>query len=376
MPAALCCASTVAGPSRTAAARTAAAPDGLDLAALTSYLTSAGVPLTGPLTGELISGGRSNLTYVVGDRRHNWVVRRPPRGRILAGAHDVGREYRVMAALAGTVVPVPAMVSLCADDTVLGVPFYVMERVDGTVLRSRDQVVALDRAQRARLGTALVDTLADLHDIDYEAVGLGRLGRPDGYLRRQVERWVKQYRQVRVRDLPHIEHIVATLRDGLPASGPASIVHGDFRLDNVIVDRAEPDRIAAVLDWEMATLGDPLADLATLAMFWDEPDRPYNPITAGLTAVAGFPRVADVIERYVARRELAVDDIDWYLVFAEFKLAVILEQIHARHVSGQTIGAGFDTIGDMVLVLLDSAAEKITRSPGLRRTTSGRKDER
>ena len=376
MPAALCCASTVAGRSRVAAARTdAAAPDGLNLVALAAYLTAAGVPLTGPLSGQLVSGGRSNLTYVVGDRRHNWVVRRPPEGRILPGAHDVGREYQVMAALAGTVVPVPAMVSFCADDTVLGVPFYVMERVDGTVLRSRDQVVALDQAQRVRLGTALVDTLADLHDIDYGAIGLGRLGRPDGYLRRQVERWVEQYGQVKIRELPHIEHIVATLRDGLPASGPASIVHGDYRLDNVMVERAEPDRIAAVLDWEMATLGDPLADLATLAMFWDEPGRPYNPITAGLTAVAGFPRVADVIERYVARRQLVVDDIDWYLVFAEFKLAVILEQIHARHVSGQTIGAGFDTIGDMVLVLLDSAMEEIARSSSLRRITARRKDE-
>jgi aminoglycoside phosphotransferase (APT) family kinase protein len=349
----------------------AAGPDGLDLPALATYLAGAGVPLAGPLTGELISGGRSNLTYAVGDGTRKWVVRRPPKGLVLSGAHDVGREFRVMAALAGTAVPVPAMVSFCADDSVLGVPFYVMERVDGTVLRARAQVMALDETQRAGLGTALVDTLADLHDVDYEAVGLGCLGRPDGYLQRQVERWAEQYRQIKARELPHIGHIVATLRATLPASGPASVVHGDYRLDNVIVERVGPPRIAAVLDWEMATLGDALADLATLVMFWDEPGRPYNPITAGLTAFAGFPSVADVIDRYVVRRELTVDDIDWYLVFSEFKLAVILEQIHARHAAGETIGDGFDAIGDMVPVLLDSAAEKIARSGRLRRATSG-----
>jgi aminoglycoside phosphotransferase (APT) family kinase protein len=341
-------------------------PDGLDLTALGAYLARSGVETVGPLAGELISGGRSNLTYLVSDGVRNWVLRRPPKGEILSGAHDVAREHRVMAALAATAVPVPTMVALAEDDTVLGVPFYVMDRIDGTVLRKPDMVAALTEPVRSRLGATLVDTLADLHDVDYDAIGLGDLGRPDGYLERQVDRWTKQYQKIKIRDLPHVDRVVAALRAARPESTLASIVHGDYRLDNVIVDAHDNTRIAGVLDWEMATLGDPLADLATLIMFWDEPGRPFNPITGGLMAFAGFPGADEVVERYVSRRSLIIDDVDWYLVFSEFKLAIILEQIHARHVAGHTVGDGFDDIGDMVIVLLGSAMDKIAASASLR----------
>jgi aminoglycoside phosphotransferase (APT) family kinase protein len=340
--------------------------DGLDLDALGRYLTDQQVALAGALSSELISGGRSNLTYLVTDGSSNWVLRRPPLGQILAGAHDVAREHRVMAALGSTNVPVPTMVALCEDDSVLGVPFYLMDRIDGTVLRTPELVAELPEPVRARLGDALITTLADLHDVDYEAIGLGNLGRPDGYLQRQVDRWTKQYQKIKIRELPHVDDIVATLRQSMPVSTLSSIVHGDYRIDNVIVAPDDAATIAGVLDWEMATLGDPLADLATLVMFWDEPGKPFNPITGGLTAFAGFPSGDEVIERYVSRRGLVVDDVDWYLVFSEFKLAIILEQIHARHAAGQTLGEGFDNIGEMVIVLLGSAMDKIAASASLK----------
>jgi aminoglycoside phosphotransferase (APT) family kinase protein len=342
------------------------AADGLDLHAVARYLIDAGTALDGPLRAELVSGGRSNLTYLVTDGAHDWVVRRPPMGEVLSGAHDVAREHRVMSALTATTVPVPKMVALCTDDAVIGVPFYIMDRIPGLVLRTTEQVQALAEPVRHSLGGRLVDTLADLHDVDYEAVGLGDLGRPDGYLQRQIDRWARQYEKIKIRELPNVPAIVSALRASRPASSLSSIVHGDYRLDNVIVDAADPARIAGVLDWEMATLGDPLADLATLVMFWDEPGRPFNPITGGLMAQPGFFGTDEVIERYVTRRGLDLDDIDWYVTFSQFKLAVILEQIHARYVAGQTLGPGFNGIGDMVLVLLSSAMDAVTGSKSLR----------
>lgn len=344
---------------------TGSSPDGLDLIALTTYLQRESVPLEGALTARLISGGRSNLTYFVSDGVSRWVLRRPPLGDILAGAHDVAREHRVMAGLGNTAVPVPKMVTLCQDESVLGVPFYMMDEVAGKVLRTTDMVEPLASRTRAALGDALIDTLADLHDADFEAAGLGGLGRPDGYLQRQVDRWVHQYAVIKNRELAYVDDVVAALRAGMPQMSTASVVHGDYRIDNVIVDLDDPSKIAAVLDWEMATLGDPLADLGMLLMFWDEAGRLFNPITDGLTAFEGFPSRDEVIERYVTRRGLQVDNLDWYLVFSQFKLAIILEQIHVRHQTGHTRGEGFRGLGDMVASLLQTARDDIERSPRL-----------
>lgn len=340
--------------------------DGLDLPALTDYLQGASMALDGPLAARLISGGRSNLTYLISDGSSKWVLRRPPLGKILRGAHDVAREYRVMDALRASKVPVPTMVSLVQDESVLGVQFYMMDEVPGEVLRTPDLIEPLEPAVRRRLGESLVDTLADLHDVDFTTIGLSELGRPAGYLKRQVDRWIRQYQVIKNRDLDHVDEVVAALQSGMPQNSLASIVHGDYRIDNVIVSRHDKSHIAAVLDWEMATLGDPLADLGMLLMFWDETGRPFNPITQGLTAFEGFPSRSDVIERYLTRRRIDVDNLDWYLVFSQFKLAVILEQMHVRHVTGQTRGEGFDGVGDMVISLLQSAREDIERSSSLR----------
>jgi len=344
--------------------------EGLDLTALTTYLRAASVPLEGPLTARLISGGRSNLTYAVTDGASRWVLRRPPLGQVLKGAHDVAREHRVMLGLAATAVPVPATVALCRDESVLGVEFYLMDEVGGQVLRTTGLVEPLAVSTRTALGHALVDTLADLHDVDYTAAGLADLGTPDGYLQRQVDRWVRQYGAINVRELPHVDEVVAALRKGMPVAQGASVVHGDYRLDNVMVGHDDPTRIVAVLDWEMATLGDPLADLAMLLMFWDEAGRPFNPITAGLMALDGFPSRDEAIEHYVTRRSLQVENLDWYAVFSQFKLAIILEQMHVRHLTGQTRGEGFEGLGEMVVDLLEAARGDVERSPRLRAPTS------
>ena len=341
--------------------------EGLDARALADFLANAGIEQAGPLEATLISGGKSNLTFRVTDGEHRWVLRRPPLGQILPGAHDVGREHRVMAALAGSGVPVPKMTAACADDSVLGAPFYLMTEVSGEVLRTREQVAALSSDRRRDLGRSLVTTLADLHDVDPGSVGLQDLGRPDGYLERQVARWQRQYQRIKVRDLPGLERVGDVLERRIPDSGPAAIVHGDYRLDNVIVNSVEDPAIVAVLDWEMATLGDPLADLASLLVFWDEPGQAFNPITSGLMAFGGFPSTDEVVVQYAERRDLQLDDMDWYLTFARFRLAVILEQIHARHLRGQTRGEGFDEIGDMVPLLVEQCQQTIrSASPGRR----------
>ncbi|MCW2850026.1 MAG: Aminoglycoside phosphotransferase, partial [Marmoricola sp.] len=293
-----------------------------------------------------------------GSRR--WILRRPPLGEYHRGAHDVGREYRVMAALKGSGVPVPDMVAMCRDVAVIGAPFYVMDLVEGVVLRTREMVSDLTPETRTSLSEVLVDTLADLHEVDIDAVGLTGLGKPTGYLERQLTRWQRQYHTISQRHSTIVDDIVAGLRDALPTTAHAAVVHGDFRIDNVIVTLADRSALAAVLDWEMATLGDPLADLATLAMFWDEEGRPFNPVTGGLTAFPGFLSTADVVRRYANRRNLdqrSVDSLGWYLRFSKFKLAVILEQIHARHESGQTLGAGFEEIDRMVDQLLDECTD-------------------
>ncbi|MEU6680831.1 phosphotransferase family protein [Streptomyces sp. NPDC046925] len=326
-------------------------PPGLDLDQLRGHLDRERPGLVGgPLTARLIEGGRSNLTYAVTDGATRWVVRRPPLGHVLATAHDMKREHRVISALHGTDVPVPAPLLLCEDDAVLGAPFYVMEFVDGTPYRTAQELAPLgaERTRAAVLG--LVDTLVDLHSVDPEAVGLGDFGRPDGFLDRQLRRWGKQLDASRNRDLAGIDELHAALGRQLPASPAATVVHGDYRLDNVLI--GDDDRIKAILDWEMSTLGDPLTDLGLLVMYSTKLELPDSPISTTAGA-PGHPDAAELIERYAARSGRDVSAVSWYTAFAWFKLAVILEGIHYRYTLGQTVGAGFDRIGELVPVFIE-----------------------
>ncbi|MFJ8084433.1 phosphotransferase family protein [Streptomyces sp. NPDC096205] len=326
-------------------------PPGLDLDRLRGLLDRERPGLVqGPLTGRLIEGGRSNLTYEVSDGSAKWVVRRPPLGHVLATAHDMKREHRVISALHPTNVPVPAPVLLCEDDEVLGASFYVMEFVAGTPYRTADQLAPLGPERTRGAVLSLVDTLVELHAVDPEAVGLGDFGRPEGFLDRQLRRWGKQLDASRNRDLAGIDELHAALGRELPGSPAPTVVHGDYRLDNVLI--GEDDSIKAILDWEMSTLGDPLTDLGLLVMYSEPLNLPDSPVST-TAAAAGHPSPAELIERYAARSGRDVSAVAWYTAFAWFKLAVILEGIHYRYTLGQTVGRGFDRIGDLVPVFIE-----------------------
>lgn len=327
-------------------------PPGLDLERLSGYLARERPGLArGPLSAEVVQGGRSNLTYRVTDGTSRWVVRRPPLGHVLATAHDMAREHRVISALHGTDVPVPETVLLCEDPDVIGAPFYVMEHVDGTPFRTSEELSALGPERTRRVVLALPDTLVALHAVDPERVGLGDFGRPEGFLERQLRRWGKQLEASRSRDLDGIDELHTALGESLPVSPAPTVVHGDFRLDNVLV--GADDRVNAVLDWEMSTLGDPLTDLGLLAMYSERPDMADSPVST--TSLApGHPEASELIERYAAASGRDVSRVNWYTAFAYFKLAVILEGIHYRFTLGQTVGAGFDRIGELVPVFIDN----------------------
>ncbi|QNP73615.1 phosphotransferase family protein [Streptomyces roseirectus] len=327
-------------------------PPGLDLDRLRALLERE-LPglVTGPLSGRLIEGGRSNLTYTVSDGAAKWVVRRPPLGHVLATAHDMRREHRVISALhRETSVPVPGPVLLCEDEEVLGAPFYVMEFVEGTPYRTAGELAPLGPERTRGAVLSLVDTLVELHGVAPEGVGLGDFGRPAGFLDRQLRRWGKQLDASRNRELAGIDELHSALGRSLPVSPAATVVHGDYRLDNVLI--GPDDRINAVLDWEMSTLGDPLTDLGLLVMYSVPLEMADSPVSTTAEA-PGHPSPAELVERYAARSGRDVSDVSWYTAFAWFKLAVILEGIHYRYTLGQTVGRGFDRIGELVPVFVE-----------------------
>src|SRR4051812_16863803 len=271
-------------------------PPGLDLDRLRGLLDGERPGLVqGPLTGRLIEGGRSNLTYAVSDGTSRWVVRRPPLGHVLATAHDMRREHRVISALHPTSVPVPEPVLLCEDESVAGAPFYVMEFVEGTPYRTAEQLAAIGPERTRGVVLSLVDTLVALHSVDPAAVGLGDFGRPEGFLERQLRRWGKQLEASRSRELPGIDELHTRLAKALPASPAPTVVHGDYRLDNVLV--GADDRIKAILDWEMSTLGDPLTDLGLIVMYSEHPTLDDAPISSTQGA-PGHPGTHELVRRY------------------------------------------------------------------------------
>jgi aminoglycoside phosphotransferase (APT) family kinase protein len=351
----------------------APAPPGIDAPRVRAFFERALPQLGTPTRFELISGGRSNLTYRVECPAGPCVLRRPPLGHVLPTAHDMAREHRVLAALADTDVPVARPLALCTDEAVNGAPFYVMEYRAGIVANERmPEGYATEPAERRGIGLALVDVLARLHALDYVALGLAEFGRPEGYLERQVRRWAAQWEKSKAGELPEIEALIVRLRAALPASPRPTLVHGDYRLGNVALDPADPTRIVAVFDWEMATLGDPLADLGYTLIYWGEAaDAPEARMPGGfqaVTAVAGFPTRAELVAEYARRSGRAVDHVDFYQVLALYKLAVISEGIYARHLQGKTVGRGFENLTRSSVALARQALTLADRSasPALR----------
>jgi aminoglycoside phosphotransferase (APT) family kinase protein len=337
--------------------------DGIDRDRLEAWFADHVDGATGPLEYERIAGGRSNLTFRVRDAAgHRWILRRPPLGTTLGSAHDMGREHRILSGLAGSAVPAPTPVALCEDEAVTGAVFYVMELVDGAVLRDEDDVeAAFDEAGRRHVAESLVDTLAGLHAVDFDAAGLGELGRRDGYAERQLKRWLRQWESSKTRELPKMDETHALLSDRIPPQDATAIVHGDYRLDNVIV--APSGEIAAVVDWELCTLGDPLADLGLLMVYWAEPGDKVIPLTRSPTLASGFPGRAELAARYAERSARDVGALDFFVALGYWKLAAILEGVYARYTAGAygKTNDDYESFGTIVEQLAGAAHDAARR---------------
>jgi aminoglycoside phosphotransferase (APT) family kinase protein len=310
-------------------------PDGIERAGLEAWFEAnvPGVEL--PLAFERISGGRSNLTYGVADAAGSrWALRRPPLGKRLASAHDMGREHRIIAALQDTPVPVPPVVGLCEDESVNGAPFYVMNFVPGPVLRDRPTAEReFEEQDRREIGERVADTLVSIHDVDPDAVGVGDLGKREDYVARQLHRWHGQWEKSKTSEIPLVDEVHERLVARIPEQGPATIVHGDYRLDNMIL--TESGEIAAVVDWELCTLGDPLADVGMLMVYWSEEGDPLMPLFEAPTLAAGFPSREELRERYGERSGRDLSQLDFYVALGSWKLAIILQGVYARFARGQ-----------------------------------------
>ena len=310
-------------------------------------------------SAELISGGKSNLTFLLRAEAGELVLRRPPTGELLPSAHDMMREARVQSALAGTKVPVVDIVLVDAGD-LIGSPCYVMRRVTGHVVRGELPAgYAETPDERLALSCTFVDTLAELHAVDPGSVGLGDYGRPEGFVARQVGRWTGQWRASVVRDVPEMDELARRLAATVPGQHRAGIVHGDYRLDNVVLDRDRPSRIRAVLDWELSTLGDPLSDVGLLALFWTGPGEPQLSLVPGVTHGPGFPTREQMLERYADRSGADLSDLSWHRAFAHFKFAIIAQGVAARSAAGSMGGQDFGNLDEQILGLAHAGLEHI-----------------
>ena len=318
------------------------APVGINVENVSAWLTESVDGLIGPFQFDLVAGGRSNLTYRVTDAKGRSVaLRRPPTSHVLPTAHDMVREHTILSALGPTDVPVPATLALCADPSVNDSPFYVMEFVEGHILRDDTEAErAFSVDTRAAIGPNLATTLASLHAVDVDAIGLGDLARKEGYIARQLKRWRGQYEQMRVEGVDHgglVERVGDALAAKIPLQQGASIVHGDYRLDNTALN--DDGSVQAILDWEICTLGDPLADLGLLLVYWAEPsDASVALLGAAPTTAPGFSSRADILAAYGDASDRDLSAIAYYQAFGYWKLACILQGVFARYAAGA--GAG------------------------------------
>jgi aminoglycoside phosphotransferase (APT) family kinase protein len=336
---------------------------GVEVEPVTAWF-EANIPgATGPLSFELIAGGHSNLTYGVTDASgHHFVLRRPPLGQVLATAHDMGREHKIIAALGPTDVPVAPALGLCTDLDVNGAPFYVMDFVDGRVLRDGAAAREISEAARTNASHSIADTLARIHAVDPDAVGLGDLGKKEDYIARQLKRWYGQWEKSKTRELPLVDQIHDELLAKVPHQGPASIVHGDYRLDNCMTD--DDGNVIAVLDWEICTLGDPLADVGLLMVYWTEAADSTPMLLTAPTAQPGFLTRKEVLDRYAEASGRDLSQIDYYTAFGYWKLACIVEGVYARYLGGSmgsSDPAAFEGFKIQVERCAEAAAEAMGR---------------
>jgi aminoglycoside phosphotransferase (APT) family kinase protein len=333
------------------------ATDGIDGAGVEKWFEGNVEGVEPPLAYERISGGRSNLTYSVTDSAgRRWALRRPPLGKRLASAHDMGREHRIISALSGTEVPVAHAVGLCEDEAVNGAPFYVMNWVEGPILRSKAEAeIFPDADERRTIGERVVDTLVSIHSVDPDEVGLGELAKKEDYVARQLHRWQGQWERSRTRDLSLVDEVHDRLAARIPDQGPAAIVHGDYRIDNMILTPS--GEVAAVVDWELCTLGDPLADVGLLLVYWGEEDDELSPLLEPATMAPGFQDRAEVRELYAERSGRDLSEIDFYVALGLWKLAIVLEGVFARFRAGQYGDAEESREGDVVEQLVTAASE-------------------
>ncbi|MCL4804702.1 MAG: phosphotransferase family protein [Anaerolineae bacterium] len=332
----------------------------LDTDLLTGFLRGILPGSEQPLTIRQFGGGAANLTYLLDYGAQQYVLRRPPLGPVAASAHDMGREYRVLSVLHQAYPYAPRALLFCDDLSVIGAPFFVMERRQGVVVRrtmSEAYAAMPDAAQR--MSEALVDALAAFHAVDYEALGLGDLGKPAGFIDRQIEGWYRRWHAAKTADLPDMDAVYAWLKANQPANTRVSLVHNDYKLDNVMLAAGDPGRVVAVFDWDMCTLGDPLADLGALLTYWTEPSDPrYLQATAMMPlGEPGFLSRAKLVARYAAKSGRAVEAIDFYHALGLFRLTVIVAQIYIRYARGQTQDSRFAAMEFMIPALARRARE-------------------
>ncbi len=331
--------------------------NGIDVPKVSEWLERNIEGARAPFTFSLIAGGRSNLTFSVsGADGARFVLRRPPLGHVLATAHDMAREHRIISAIGSTGVPVPPALGLCTDEAVNGAPFYVMGFVDGVVLDSQEMAEQLPVHMRLPASEHLIDVLADLHAVDVDAVGLGDLARRGGYVERQIKRWSTQWANSKTRELPAIDKVAEGLARHIPEQHGVVVAHGDYRFGNCLVD-VTAGRVTGVLDWELCTLGDPLADVGYLGVYWTDPGdvatRHNDP-----SGLDGFPTYADLLERYAARTGRDLSRIDYYVAFSSWRLAVISEGVYARYLHG----AMGDKVDNEVLENFKTGTENLAQA--------------
>ena len=332
-------------------------PAGIRTTEVSGWLTGNVPGAKAPFTFDAVAGGRSNLTYIVTDaEQRRFVLRRPPLGHLLPSAHDMAREYRIISGLHRSEVPVPTPLGFCSNESVSDRPFYVMSFVDGLVLRSPAEGERLPVSARSHASESIADTLLALHRVDLDAVGLADLGKREGYIERQLRRWHSQFTDSKTREIPLVDDLQRRLIARVPPQQASTIVHGDYRLDNTIV--GADGSVLAVLDWEICTLGDPLADLGLLLVYWPDSGDANPPLGAAASQLPGFWSSAQLRARYASGTKLDVSDLDFYVAFAYWKLACILEGVYARYVQGAITGDGYDhTVLRAQVPLLAEAAD-------------------